>query len=84
MKVTKEEVERLAVSAELSSILMKLMQDLKPTPDLNVQRLAACMSFMALCRSGDEKLSLQEMQTYLSRLYSFYVEGMEAAKGSMQ
>ena len=84
MKVTKEEVERLALSAELSSVLMRLMRDLKPMPDLNVQRLAACMSFMALCRSGDEKLSLAEMQAYLNRLYSFYVEGMESVKGSMQ
>lgn len=84
MKVTKEEVERLALAVELSSVLMRLMQNLKPTPNLNVQRLASCMSFMALCRSGDEKLSLEEMQTFLGRLYSFYVEGMEEGKGSMQ
>lgn len=84
MKVTKEEIDQLSLSVELSSILMGFMRDLKPMPDLNIQRLAACLSFMALCRSGDEKLSLKEMQTFLGRLCSFYVEGVEEGKGSMQ
>lgn len=68
-------IQVIGMSADLANILMDMMNDLDPPPDLEVQRMGSGMAFMTMCMVGSNHLTIDEMVALLREMHSMYLKG---------